>query len=59
LRLTIAFAPAARRKFETHTMSQITKDNHPYDLDTLSDDASAQMQCLQFVDAELATILFS
>lgn len=40
----------------TLTMSQITIDNRPYDLDTLSDDAKAQLQSLQFVDAELARL---
>ena len=34
-------------------MAQITLDNHSYDLDTLSDEAKAQLQSLQFVDAEL------
>ncbi len=28
-------------------------DNHPYDLDTLSAEAKAQLTSLQFVDAEL------
>jgi hypothetical protein len=37
-------------------MSQITIDNRDYDLDTLSDDAKAQLQSLQFVDAELARL---
>jgi len=37
-------------------MPNITIDNHPYDLDTLSDDARAQLQMLQFVDAELARL---
>ena len=35
-------------------MSTITIDNQAYDLDTLSDEAKAQLQSLQFVDAELA-----
>ncbi|PJC22746.1 MAG: hypothetical protein CO065_01065 [Comamonadaceae bacterium CG_4_9_14_0_8_um_filter_57_21] len=37
-------------------MSTITIDNQAYDLDTLSDDAKAQLQSLQFVDAELARL---
>ena len=37
-------------------MPNITIDNHTYDLDTLSDDARAQLQSLQFVDAELARL---
>ena len=37
-------------------MPQITIDNHPYDLDTLSAEAKAQLQSLQFVDAELARL---
>jgi len=37
-------------------MSTITIDNHSYDLDTLSDEAKAQLQSLQFVDAELARL---
>ena len=35
-------------------MPQITIDNQAYNLDTLSDEARAQFQSLQFVDAELA-----
>jgi hypothetical protein len=34
-------------------MPTITIDNHPYDLDTLSAEAKAQLTSLQFVDAEL------
>jgi hypothetical protein len=34
-------------------MSTITINNQTYDLDTLSDEAKAQIQMLQFVDAEL------
>ncbi|WP_114971924.1 DUF6447 family protein [Rhodoferax ferrireducens] len=34
-------------------MPKITIDNQDYDLDTLSDEAKAQLQSLQFVDAEL------
>ena len=34
-------------------MPQITIDNHTYDLDTLTDEAKAQLTSLQFVDAEL------
>ena len=39
-----------------HFMSTITIDNHPYDLDALSDEAKAQLTSLQFVDAELARL---
>ncbi|MDD5479260.1 DUF6447 family protein [Rhodoferax sp.] len=35
-------------------MTTITIDNHNYDLDSLSDDARAQLTSLQFVDTELA-----
>ena len=34
-------------------MTTIKIDNQDYDLDTLSDEAKAQLQSLQFVDAEL------
>ena len=34
-------------------MPAIKIDNRDYDLDTLSDEAKAQLQSLQFVDAEL------
>ena len=34
-------------------MTNITIDNIDYDLDTLSDEAKAQLTSLQFVDAEL------
>ena len=37
-------------------MPTITIDNQDYDLDTLSDEARAQLQSLQFVDAELARL---
>lgn len=37
-------------------MPTITIDNRAYDLDTLSGDARAQLQSLQFVDAELARL---
>jgi hypothetical protein len=37
-------------------MPTITIDNRTYDTDTLSDDARAQLQSLQFVDAELARL---
>lgn len=37
-------------------MSKITIDNTDYDLDTLADDAKAQLGSLQFVDAELARL---
>lgn len=35
------------------TMPNITIDNIDYDLDTLSDEAKAQLASLQFVDAEI------
>lgn len=34
-------------------MPTITIDDQEYDLDSLSDDAKAQLQMLQFVDVEL------
>lgn len=34
-------------------MAHITIDNKDYDIETLSDDAKAQLSSLQFVDAEL------
>ena len=37
-------------------MPAIKIDNRDYDLDTLSDEAKAQLQSLQFVDAELARL---
>ena len=37
-------------------MPTIKIDNQDYDLDTLSIDAKAQLQSLQFVDAELARL---
>ena len=37
-------------------MPQINIDNHTYDLDILSEEAKAQLQSLQFVDAELARL---
>jgi len=37
-------------------MPSITIDNHTYDLDTLSADAKAQLQSLQFCDSELARL---
>lgn len=37
-------------------MAKITIDNKEYDLDTLSDEAKAQLQSLQFCDAELARL---
>ena len=37
-------------------MPNITIDNIDYDLDTLSDESKAQLQSLQFVDAELARL---
>lgn len=40
----------------TPSMPIIKIDNRDYDLDTLSDEAKAQLQSLQFVDAELARL---
>ena len=37
-------------------MPTIKIDNRSYDLDTLSDEARAQLTSLQFVDAELARL---
>jgi hypothetical protein len=37
-------------------MPTIKIDNQDYDLDTLSTEAKAQLQSLQFVDAELARL---
>lgn len=37
-------------------MTQITINNIAYDLDSLSSEAKAQLQSLQFVDAELARL---
>ena len=37
-------------------MPTISIDNQDYDLDTLSIEARAQLQSLQFVDAELARL---
>jgi hypothetical protein len=37
-------------------MPAINIDNKPYDLDQLSTEAKAQLQSLQFVDAELARL---
>ena len=37
-------------------MPNITIDNRSYDLDTLSDEARAQLTSLQFCDAELARL---
>jgi hypothetical protein len=37
-------------------MPTITIDNRTYDTDTLSDEARAQLQSLQFVDAELGRL---
>lgn len=34
-------------------MSKVTIDNKEYDTEDLSDEAKAQLQSLQFVDAEL------
>jgi hypothetical protein len=39
-----------------NTLQRITTDNHTYDLDDLSPDARAQLQSLQFCDAELARL---
>ena len=37
-------------------MPTITIDNKSYDLDSLSNDAKAQLNSIQFVDAELARL---
>ena len=37
-------------------MTQITIDNKPYDLDSLSNDAKAQLGSLRFVDSEIARL---
>jgi hypothetical protein len=37
-------------------MTTITIDNKPYDIDQLSSEAKAQLQSLQFCDAELARL---
>ncbi len=37
-------------------MPSITIDNTAYDLDTLSSEAKAQLQSLQFVDAEIQRV---
>ena len=37
-------------------MKQITIDNKQYDLESLSDDAKAQLGSIQFVDSELARL---
>ena len=37
-------------------MPAIKIDNRDYDLDTLSEEARAQLQSLQFVDSELARL---
>lgn len=37
-------------------MTTITIDNKEYDLNTLSDEAKAQLASIQFVDAELARL---
>jgi hypothetical protein len=37
-------------------MSQITIDNKQYELESLSDDAKAQLASIQFVDSELARL---
>ena len=37
-------------------MATISIDNKSYDLDTLSDEAKAQLASIQFVDAELARL---
>ena len=37
-------------------MASIRIDNIDYDLDTLSDDAKAQLRSIQFVDQELARL---
>jgi hypothetical protein len=37
-------------------MTQITIDNKQYELESLSDDAKAQLASIQFVDSELARL---
>jgi hypothetical protein len=37
-------------------MTQITIDNKPYDLDSLSNDAKGQLGSLRFVDSEIARL---
>ena len=37
-------------------MTQITIDNKPYDLDSFSNEAKAQLGSLQFVDSEIARL---
>lgn len=37
-------------------MTQITIDDKPYDLDSLSNDAKAQLSSLRFVDTEIARL---
>lgn len=37
-------------------MKMIKIDGKDYDLDTLPDDAKAQLQCIQYVDAELVRL---
>ena len=37
-------------------MTQITLDNKQYELESLSDDAKAQLASIQFVDSELARL---
>ena len=37
-------------------MTQITIDNNSYDLDSLSNDAKAQLGSLRFVDSEIARL---
>ena len=37
-------------------MTTISIDNKSYDLDTLSDEAKAQLASIQFIDAELARL---
>ena len=39
--------------FAKNTMPTINIDNKPYDLDSLSNEAKAQLTSLQFCDAEL------
>jgi len=37
-------------------MTQITIDNKPYNLDSLSDNAKGQLASLRFVDAEISRL---
>lgn len=45
-----------QQPIQAKTMTTIKIDNIDYDLDSLSDDAKAQLQSIQFVDQELARL---